>query len=160
MGLLDIDVNKKAPIRDKDLLKMGFRRGKDGVWVYRVIFRTSVLWTIRYYPRGTYSGVRLRNSRLVFKDLNYLKYEIERRKKDKAITINYIDVDKKYDCPRARQIVIQNPGMEDIEMCKFQTDQNSNLYKKFLSTLIDYKHNSKWKLGEKVPVYEEWLKNQ
>ena len=155
MGLLDIDVNKKTPIRDKDLLKMGFRRDKSGVWVYRVIFRISVLWTIRYYPRGTYSGVRLRNSRLVFKDLNYLKYEAEKRKRDKAI--NYVE--NEYDCPRVRQIVIQNPGMEDIEMCKFQTDQNSKLYDKFLSTLQDYQHNSKWKQGEKVPVYEEWLIN-
>jgi hypothetical protein len=144
MGLLDIDVEVKKPITEEYLKELGFKKHKKGYWEWKVYptFLMNGTWVIRYSPRGTYDGVRLRSSRLVFKDVNYLKYEKAANKPKHR----FVKVTNDY-CPRVPQIVIHNPGACDIDMCYCIAKKNADDYKSFVL-----------KNGNKDVDYETWLK--
>jgi hypothetical protein len=144
MGLLDIDVEVKKPITEEYLRELGFKKHKKGYWEWKVYpsFLMNGTWVIRYSPRGTYDGVRLRSSRLVFKDVNYLKYEKTVNKPKNR----FYKVTNDY-CPRVPQIVIHNPGVCDIDMCYCIAKKNVNDYNSFVI-----------KNGDKAADYESWLK--
>ena len=149
MGLLDIDIKCKEPITQEYLKSVGFQKRRDGSWEYNIRFKTDTIWVIRYFPRGTYNGVRLRNSRLVFKDINYRKYEKKQHKHTP------IDINKDYrDCPRVPQIVIKNPGKTDIDMFKYHADNNCKLYTEYYTACEIHYNSKKTKLS-----YEKWLKD-
>lgn len=143
MGLLDIDVDVKKPITEQYLKEIGFRKHKKGYWEWKVYPGFLIgAWVIRYSPRGTYNGVRLRQSRLVFKDIDYIKYDKKLKKhKIKSATI------KDEFCPRVPQIVIHNPGVCDLDMCQSIAKNNAMNYKEYtISTDTDID-------------YETWLKD-
>lgn len=148
MGLLDIDVDVKKPITEQYLKEIGFKKHKKGYWEWKVYpsFLTDGAWVIRYSPRGTYDGVRLRSSRLVFKDVNYLKYE-KAAKKPKHRFPPFTPVNSEY-CPRVPQIVIHNPGVCDLDMCRSIAKKNADNYMSFVI-----------KNGNKDVDYETWLKD-
>lgn len=145
MGLLDIDVDVKKPITEEYLKGLGFKKHKKGYWEWKVYpaFLMNGTWVIRYSPRGTYDGIRLRSSRLVFKDINYIKHEkIVNNPKHRFVKITNGDY-----CPRVPQIVIHNPGTCDIDMCHCIAKKNADNYMSFVI-----------KNGNKDVDYETWLK--
>ena len=143
MGLLDIDVDVKKPITEQYLKEIGFRKHKKGYWEWKVYPGSLIsAWVIRYSPRGTYDGVRLRQSRLVFKDIDYIKYD----KKLKKHKIMLTTIKGEF-CPRVPQIVIHNPGVCDLDMCQSIAKKNEMNYKEYaISTDTDID-------------YETWLKD-
>lgn len=148
MGLLDVNVNYKEPITPQDLVAMGFKKRKDNSWEYVIRFKNHNFSVIRYFPRGTYNGVRLRNSRLVFKDINYKKFE---KRQHKEFMYTHL---KPSEYPRTAQVVIKNPGKNDIEMCKYQVFENMKTYNEYIADANIYYNSKSKKLS-----YEKWLKD-
>lgn len=141
MGLLDIDIDKKVPITKERLITLGFVKTRNGLWQYKADRFNPITnrWyaVIQYIPRGTYNGVRLRHSRLIFKDVNYEKLgklyknmvkHPEKRNNHGIVT------------PYQSQIVIKNPGLHDFELCVDTAKNNCKVFEKHIkrgNDLID-----------------------
>lgn len=148
MSLLDIDFEKKEPIKDEDLQKLGFQMYKNGIWVYRVPFHgLKRIWVIKYYPRKTYNGYRARHPRLVFKDINYVKYDKQNKKYKYALIDENI--------PRVPQVVIKNPNLYSFETCLHVANQNNEMYTTYTKYLLTLTENIVAKQN-----YKDWLESK